>query len=448
VAVVGALATTTGTASAQSSDVRAKAADVNSKIDCSNESEVLAAINAIKEKRGEVASDNTNIESNNSTIRLLEGTLAKLQSEALEIEGEILGASNAYIEAKEEEIEALEKGIVMLEEELEAHTRQRNENIKEKEKEAAALLPLLGENREENEPIERLIGKLLREADREAILQNREAARLREEIEPLQRAIEKLLGQIDRDITAQARQIKALLHEQLPSAERSILGAIKSLQQGIQLLQRRIKAIEKEEIEPLVNAVARCHSILVLKASGKALEVGAEIRGESSNLVFSSETGNVECSTNTASGPLKVNRASIDESEITEGFFRGTEMEPEQLCRSTIGFGPAHVAAADLPWKVKFYAKGCPSHCRTEFIGTPVVAFTIAFPDHPGGLTCIFDAATIHDSWNMTTDVDTIANQKVKLDTEESDRLCPKSLVLNGSSRLFSGEEQLEGELL
>jgi len=174
-----------------------------------------------------------------------------------------------------------------------------------------------------------------------------------------------------------------------------------------------------------VPAVAS--ATLTLNTGGVPLAAGAEIRGESSNLVFKAPGSTLKCESNVVVGKLTTNKKASDKANLAEGEFTG--------CESTLG--PANVAAVALPWTLTLAEAG-----TSTIKGEPVVEFEAEFPSV--GLTCFFESKNVKDTFNVGgAMIDTITGQKVTRNPISSVG-CPETGELNGSFALTSGGAAIE----
>ncbi len=132
-------------------------------------------------------------------------------------------------------------------------------------------------------------------------------------------------------------------------------------------------------------------SELVLSTKSGLLTNGSELKATSSNTIFVTSAGNVECTSVVLTGSLNNNSASKLTASLTEAALTGEE--PGKLCKSTAPFGPAQATAEDLPWSVSFTTKGAvdiKGHVRIDFV----------YPN-AGSVACIFEAKTVKASANV-----------------------------------------------
>lgn len=175
---------------------------------------------------------------------------------------------------------------------------------------------------------------------------------------------------------------------------------------------------------------------LTLRTGGVALPTGAEVKGESSNLVFKAPGSTLTCASNVVSGTLTTNKKASDKVNLSAGSF--TEPEPGGLCKSTLG--PAKVSPLGLPWTLTL-AEGETSTIK----GEPVVEFEAEFVEF--GITCFFESKSIKDTFNVGGAlIDTITGQKFTRNAKSSVG-CPETGELNGSFALTSGGTAIEATI-
>lgn len=120
-------------------------------------------------------------------------------------------------------------------------------------------------------------------------------------------------------------------------------------------------------------------------ATGTEVPIGESFHATSTNLVFSTSSGNLECKTSEVSGTVTNNKAEPAEGEITAGTFTGEEASPANSCKTTIVVSGVKLNAViteltGLPWFFWFYANGeTRIFSLTEPPTPPVVDFTVKF---------------------------------------------------------------------
>ena len=76
---------------------------------------------------------------------------------------------------------------------------------------------------------------------------------------------------------------------------------------------------------------------LTLSTAKGPLAAGAPVKAESTNLIFETSAGNLECSSNVIEGTVGNNGAKKDNGSITKEESKGGE--PGGLCKTTTPFG-------------------------------------------------------------------------------------------------------------
>lgn len=180
--------------------------------------------------------------------------------------------------------------------------------------------------------------------------------------------------------------------------------------------------------------------VLTLKTGAGALASGAELRAESSNLVFVTSAGNLECTSNILTGTVTTNNATKDKGSVTKESSTGGEAGG--LCKTTTGLGPASIESSGFPWPIEYKNTGASS-----IKGTKKIAFTSTFPA-AGGAKCTYEAAKVASTINTSGVVtQTTTNQVFKANKKTSNAACPTEGKLSGEFKLFSGSEAVEAEL-
>jgi len=191
----------------------------------------------------------------------------------------------------------------------------------------------------------------------------------------------------------------------------------------------------------LVSGVAGAKgpSNLTLKTAKGELAVGAEVVADSTDLVFETSAGNLECTSNILKGTLSKNNAKKDEGEIAEEHSTGSE--PGGLCKTTTPLGPTEISTSNLPWLTVLSTKG------VDEVKGKKVSFTSTFPNE-GGLKCTFEAAKVKSSFTIGGPVVIhTVKQKFKANKKISGAQCPKEGTLTGDWTVTSGGEAVESEL-
>ncbi len=200
-------------------------------------------------------------------------------------------------------------------------------------------------------------------------------------------------------------------------------------------------------IGALAASAASAKTILVARTAKGVIPVGSEITGTSTDLIFVTEAGNLECSSNILAGKLASNEAakitgSIESESSTGG-------EAGGLCKTTTPFGPAEIVSTHLPWPIEFTTKGVTTVKKGK---TGKIAFTSTFPA-AGGAKCTFEAAKIVSTFNPgkagePLPVETTTKEQIfKLNKKTSNAACPITGRLSGHFSETVGGETVLTEL-
>jgi hypothetical protein len=170
------------------------------------------------------------------------------------------------------------------------------------------------------------------------------------------------------------------------------------------------------------------------------------LKAFSSNLVFNTTGGNLECSSNILEGPMKTNGKEKPSGTITNE--ESTGNEAGNLCKTTTPFGPAEIATSNKPWKIKFITSSAVVQVSTG-LGTKKVIFTSTFPA-AGGAKCIFQTKKVLSKYNEPATpaplVITTTGQVFKLETGSTSG-CPTEGHLDGSFSVTHNGETVEVEV-
>lgn len=167
--------------------------------------------------------------------------------------------------------------------------------------------------------------------------------------------------------------------------------------------------------------------------TGPAVPTTETIRGTSSNLVFHTSSGNLECETSTVEGKPTKNPGEPAEGEITEASFTGKETSSR--CKTTLEVLGSKLTAAitptGLPWILKFFANGTTT--ITSKTGTEVDFSAKLFLGTTEVAHCAYTKTTVEDTFGFNAAlVDTITKQVFTLEAGSSSS-CPSTGELNGS---------------
>jgi len=189
------------------------------------------------------------------------------------------------------------------------------------------------------------------------------------------------------------------------------------------------------------SAVASSPVLTFKTAKGGPLKKGAQLRGFSSNLTFTTKLGNLECEENILIGTVEVNGAKKDHGPITEETSKGDFEGIAGACKTALG--PAAITALHLPWSEEFTSKG------TNETKGKKIAFTSKFLAGPAkGVECTFETATVKGTNNTSGPVVVkVAAQKFKENKKISNAACPTEGTLSGEFTTTSEGETIEAEL-
>ncbi len=183
-----------------------------------------------------------------------------------------------------------------------------------------------------------------------------------------------------------------------------------------------------------------------LSTKGKGLlSAGAEVKASSSNLVFVTSAGNLECTENVLNGTLTNNSGKKDKASVTSEKSAGKEAEGD--CKTSTLLGRTKIKAGDFPWTQELTTKGTGA---TK--GSKKVLFESTFPE-AGNIVCIFESSKVADTFkpgaagSPTAVTLTVTNQVFKRSKKGSNAACPAEGKLSGSFELTSSNETIESEL-
>ncbi len=190
----------------------------------------------------------------------------------------------------------------------------------------------------------------------------------------------------------------------------------------------------------LSASMASAKTVLTLKTAKGPLAAGANITASSGDLIFTTEAGNLECTSNVISGTLANNSGTKDKGSATSESSTGGEAGG--LCKTTTPFGPAEIVSSGFPWPIEFTTKG-----TATVKGSKKVQFTSTFPA-AGGAKCEFEASKVVSSFNATAGSGpitlTTTSQLFKINKKTSNPACPKTGTLSGHFTLTSSGEAIE----
>ncbi len=188
----------------------------------------------------------------------------------------------------------------------------------------------------------------------------------------------------------------------------------------------------------VATAFSKGATNLTLSTAKGPVTTGQEIKAESTNLIFNTSAGNLECTKNVISGPAGNNDSKKDKGNIEHE--ESTGGEAGGLCKTTTPLGPTSIAVEHLPWEDIFTSKGV-----NEAKGKKVT-FVSTFPNE--GIKCTFEAAKVKSSFTIggAVVIHTV-KQKFKANKKTSGAGCPKEGTLTGDWTVTSGGETVESAL-
>jgi hypothetical protein len=183
---------------------------------------------------------------------------------------------------------------------------------------------------------------------------------------------------------------------------------------------------------------------VTLRTAKGLLVKGQSVTGFSSDLVFTTSAGNLECTENTLTGFDKTNVREKPSGEITTEKSTGTG---GGLCNTTTPFGKASIESQNLGWKLKLTNKGVEQINSSH--GDKTVTFVSTFPE-AGGAHCAFASKKVLATFPVSaTPVPanvTTTNQVFKLKAG-STAGCPTEGKLSGHFTTTSNGEPVEVEV-
>jgi hypothetical protein len=183
---------------------------------------------------------------------------------------------------------------------------------------------------------------------------------------------------------------------------------------------------------------------VTLRTAAGPLKRGDPLIAFSSNMVFVTTAGNVECTSNTLSGTMRTNTkekpsGTIEKEESIGG-------EPEGLCKTTSPFGPASLAVSNLPWKLKFFNTGKVQ--LNTGTGDKKIRIISSFPA-AGSMKCIFTTKRLLAAFPLSEAPVPLeiamTNQVLHLDPASTTG-CPNEAKLYGRFTTTSNGEGVEVE--
>jgi hypothetical protein len=196
------------------------------------------------------------------------------------------------------------------------------------------------------------------------------------------------------------------------------------------------------------GASAKGPKNLTISTPKGALAKGAVIETFSSNLIFETTAGNLECEENFLDGKIEVNDATKVTGPITSEESKGDYTGIPGACK-TSATGPVTILSSELPWSLTLSDKG-----TGEVKGGPKIVFTSTFLAlEPPNNKCTFEATKTKVTFGLSTAKAPITLKTTKQTfkhnkkAKEQSTLCPASGVLSGTFTGKSGGEVVEDQL-
>jgi hypothetical protein len=179
------------------------------------------------------------------------------------------------------------------------------------------------------------------------------------------------------------------------------------------------------------------------------LKAGEPVAEFSSNLIFETTAGNLECEENELKGEVTVNDSTKDKAVVHEEISKGDYDGIPGACK-TSATGPVIIKSSGFPWPGEFTTKGA-----GKLKGTKKVAFDSEFLALEGPNNhCTFEASTVKYTFNVQTAKTpvTITTTKQKFvhnkKAPNQASVCPASGLLTGTFSGSSKGETLEDALV
>jgi len=185
---------------------------------------------------------------------------------------------------------------------------------------------------------------------------------------------------------------------------------------------------------------------LFLSTAAGELKAGDPLNTFSSNLIFETSAGNLECEENELGGKLETNGGGSDKASVTEESSKGNYLEIPGACK-TSATGPVIIVSSGFPWPVQFKSNG-----TGKVKGTKKVTFDSTFLALEGPNNhCTFEASKVAFSFTVTAVKAPVELKTVKQTFKHAKKapnqtaLCPASGVLSGT---FDAKKGKGGEVI
>jgi len=202
-------------------------------------------------------------------------------------------------------------------------------------------------------------------------------------------------------------------------------------------------------VAAIAASSASAKTVLTFSTSAGALNPGDPIATFSSNLIFETSAGNLECEENELRGKVTINKATKDKASVTEEESKGNFEKIPGACK-TSATGPVIIVSSGFPWPVEFVAAKKTGKVK----GTKKVAFDSTFLALEGPNNhCTFEASKVAFSFNATTTKTPVTLTTTKQTFKHNKKapnqtaLCPASGVLSGTFNASSAGKTVESQL-
>lgn len=179
----------------------------------------------------------------------------------------------------------------------------------------------------------------------------------------------------------------------------------------------------------LTAASAQAASAVVIRNEDGPLATDeSSIEASSSNLVFATRAGNVECDRSVLLAQLETNQQKKDKLSFFDGFSAGSEAEGE--CPTTTGLGPVRMSFEGFPWKIEVSKTTVTSKAKEILAITP----------GGSGITCDYNGKGLKGSFTSGASPMEIILAPVKFKGAKGNNVgCPKEGTLTGTYAMQTG---------
>jgi hypothetical protein len=187
---------------------------------------------------------------------------------------------------------------------------------------------------------------------------------------------------------------------------------------------------------------------LTLSTAAGSLSPGSPLALFSSNLIFETSAGNLECEEDEFDGELLTNDAKKDLGTFKEARIEGDFEGIPGACK-TSATGPVLISGFGFPWPIQFLASK-----KSKIKGSKKIGFRSTFLALEGpNNKCAFEAMQIAATFNVSTTKEAVTLTATKQTFKhnkhapEQTSLCPPTGSLSMTAILRSGTERVESQL-